>query len=497
MIQNGRALSEHIKRNLTKAAKIIDVSDSGDTNGYIEYLAADGITYRYELDMSTKYVTFGAVDDLSELAGPVSSLKFTCYAVSQNDNDLSSPISNLSTDVELTRFVEIAATVADHEQSDTEKNFKTSVYILVNGDSSVPLRKEPYSSLELDVALCANPELIQIDSTHYLCVYTGPGEDGWAAVLQVDTVGWTVSTSISFEFDENKGATPTLSKIDTYKYLCAYSGNIDNGYAVMLTVDPSDWTITKGTSLIFDNQNGQAPFLYRINNTHHLCVYQDKFDDGIALVLTVDESTGEISAETPLEFEIKDCHTPVLSQVDTTHYLCVYEGSQNSGWAVILTVNTTSWEVSAETPFEYNTVAGKTPSLSQIDSEHYLCTYAGISDNGYAVVLTVNTGNWEITAATPLMYNENKGCSPDLEWIKNGTFICAYEGPSVDAWANVLTADTDDWTVSTSLIFEYDPVSGETPSLARIDVDHYLCVYQGNNNDGWTCILNVRSPILP
>jgi len=496
-LQNGFALSEHIKRNLTKATKIIDVSDPGDTNGYIEYHAEERFTYRYELDMSTKYVTFGAVDDLSELAGPVSSLNFTCYAVSQDDNNLSSPISDLGANVELTRFVEVAAIVTDPEQTAVEKNFKIGVYILVNGNSSAPLHKEPDSSFELDVTSCANSELMQIDSTHYLCVYTGFGKDGWAAVLQVDTAGWTVGKSAPFEFDENKCATPALSKIDTYKYLCAYSGKNDNGYAVMLTVDPSDWTITKDISLTFDNQNGQYPSLYRINDTHHLCVYQGKHDDGFAVVLTVNGTTGEVSAETPLEFDTRDCHTPALSQVDPTHYLCVYEGSQNDGYAVVLTVNTTSWEIIAETPFKYDTVAGKTPSLSRIDSEHYLCAYAGVSNNGYAVVLTVNTVNWEITSAPPLIYNTNKVCSPDLARIENGTFLCVYEGPSVDAWGNILTVNTDDWTVSTGTAVEYDPVGGKTPSLAGINADHYLCVYQGGNNDGWSCILNVNPPILP
>lgn len=496
-IQNGRFLMEHIKRNLTMAVKITTARDPGHDQGYIEYLATDGITYRYELDPVTKYVTFGAVDDLSQLAGPVSSLKFTCYAVSQADNDLSTPISDLSADVELTRFVEVAATVADPGQPGIEKDFKTSVYFPVNGNSSGPIYKESDASFELNLNVCADPEVMQIDSTHYLCVYAGSGSDGWAVVLQVDTVNWTISKSTPFEFDASKGTMPVLSKISTYKYLCVYSGQSSDGYAVMLTVNPADWTITKGTALEFDNLNEKAPFLSRIDSTHHLCVYQGKHFDGFAVVLTVNESTGEINDETPLEFDTNDCLTPALTQVDATHYLCAYEGNQNDGWAVILTVNTGTWEITAETPFEYDPVAGKTPALGQIDSEHYLCAYAGTSDNGYAVVLTVDTGTWEITAETPLLYDVNKGWTPDIKWIADGSFICAYEGPSVDAWANILTVDTGDWTVSTSTLFEYDSVSGEAPSLDRIDTDRYLCVYQGSGNDGWACILNVNPPILP
>lgn len=496
-VQNGRFLMEHIKRNLSTAVKITAARDPSHDYGYIEYLATDAVTYRYEMDTATKYVTFGAVGDLSQLAGPVSSLKFTCYEVSQTNNDLSAPIADLVADVELTRFVEVAAVMTNPEKSGIEKEFKTSVYFPANGGSSAPLYREPNSSLELDLALCADPAVMQIDSTHYLCVYSGPGEDGWAVVLEVDTDDWTVSKSTPFEFDGGTGATPALSKIGTYKYLCAYTSGASKGYAVMLTVSPLDWTITKGTAHNFDGQGGTTPSLFRINNTHHLCVYEGKKSDGFAVVLTVNESTGEINAETPLEFDTSDCYAPALSQVDTTHYLCVYEGSLKKGVAVILTVNTTFWNISAETPFEYDSISAIVPAIGRIDAGHYLCTYAGLANKGYAVVLTVNTGTWRVTSGIPLVYNLNTGWTPDLGWIEDGTFLCAYEGPSLDAWANVLTVDTDDWTVGTSTIFEYDPVAGATPSLARIDTDHYLCVYQGDNNDGWACILNVNPPILP
>ncbi len=36
-LQNGRILTDHLNRNLSKAVKITAVSDSSETNGYIQF----------------------------------------------------------------------------------------------------------------------------------------------------------------------------------------------------------------------------------------------------------------------------------------------------------------------------------------------------------------------------------------------------------------------------------------------------------------------------
>jgi len=79
-----------------------------------------------------------------------------------------------------------------------------------------------------------SPALTRIDSTHYLCAYEGPGDDGWAVVLDVDPSDWTVTSGTSFEFDAVKGKSPALIKIDSAHHLCAYEGGSDDGWSIVL-----------------------------------------------------------------------------------------------------------------------------------------------------------------------------------------------------------------------------------------------------------------------
>ncbi|MEN6425641.1 MAG: type II secretion system protein [Phycisphaerales bacterium] len=86
MAQNARVLNEQLGRCLAGAGRITAVSSSASSDGYIQFEAADGAIYRCELEAGG-YVEFGPVGDLSELVGPVESLRFVCY----DGNDLSSP----------------------------------------------------------------------------------------------------------------------------------------------------------------------------------------------------------------------------------------------------------------------------------------------------------------------------------------------------------------------------------------------------------------------
>jgi type II secretory pathway pseudopilin PulG len=133
MLQNGRVLMTHMKRNLSKAVRITAVSDSSDPDGYIEFENNDGNTVRYDI-AGNNYVEYGVVGNLFDLAGPVSSLVFTCYDIC----DLSTPITNPA-DV---RVVKINATVTNSALSARSMSFTTEVYLRVNSQAASELPEE-------------------------------------------------------------------------------------------------------------------------------------------------------------------------------------------------------------------------------------------------------------------------------------------------------------------------------------------------------------------
>jgi carbohydrate-binding DOMON domain-containing protein len=93
---------------------------------------------------------------------------------------------------------------------------------------------------EFDTADGTWPALAQIDSDRFLCSYTGTGSDGWAVVLDVNTSAWTISKETPYEFDISNGQYPALVKIydgscaDDWRHLCAYTGPGTDGWSVVL-----------------------------------------------------------------------------------------------------------------------------------------------------------------------------------------------------------------------------------------------------------------------
>jgi len=119
-LQNGRVLIDHLNRNLSRAARITDVSDSAETDGYVEFEDNASNTLRYDIS-GNNYVEFGQVGSLNDLAGPVSQLLFVCY----DGNDMGTPI----TDVDDIRLVNVQATLTNASAGGRDLTVETSVYL--------------------------------------------------------------------------------------------------------------------------------------------------------------------------------------------------------------------------------------------------------------------------------------------------------------------------------------------------------------------------------
>ncbi|MCP4609596.1 MAG: type II secretion system protein [Planctomycetes bacterium] len=490
ILQNGRVLIDQLNRNLSKATRITAVSGPAEFNGYIEFMGNDANNLRFDINGTSNYVEFGPVGSLYDLAGPVSQLLFTCY----DGNDFDVPI----TDVNFIRFIKVQTNLTNPSAMGQDKAFTTSVYLRACGcgDAEGITKFTPF---EYDTLTGKTPALAQLDVTHYLCAYQGNLNDGWAVILTVDTDTGQITKETPFEFDTSNARTPALCRIDGTHYLCVYSGLGSDGWATVLTVNTGNWTISKEIPFEFDTTKGVMPALTQIDASHYLCAYQGNKDDGWAVVLTVNPADFSISKGTPFEFDTSNCDTPAMIQIDSTHYLCVYAGIFTRGMAVVLSVNPADWSISRGTPFEYDNPIGSSAVLEQIDTSHYLCAYHGFSEVGLAVVLTVNTGTWEITKETPFESDTIKGDSPALALVDPNNFLCTYTGELNDGWAVMLTVSTGTWEIAKGTPFEFDTDNGITPALEPVDPNNYLCVYDGTGTDGWSVILKpgYGSPLMP
>jgi prepilin-type N-terminal cleavage/methylation domain-containing protein len=489
ILQNGRVLINHLNNNLSRAVRIMAVSAPSDVKGTIKFQNTAGVTQVYELKNVGKYVEFGTQGNMYELAGPASSLKFTCYDA----------CDVATTDAAYIRSVQVSATFPNPAPLGQSKTFTTWVYLRANyqdDDGFSGLTQASASLFEFDMLDGRTPALCQIDSTHYLCAYEGKDGDGWAVVLEVNPNTWNVTKKMPFEFDPLDGKTPALAKIDGTHYLCAYEGKDEDGWAVVLDVNPVTWHITGNIPFEFDNEKALYPALAQIDTYHYLCVYQGKDDDGWAVVMSVQPWFWNVSLENSFEWETNRGKEPALAKINNTRYLCAYKGPDDDGWAVVLQVNPWSFNISKETPFEFDGQDCMAPELVKIDTTHYLCAYGGKDSDGWVVVLSVNGAGWTVSKYTPFEYDTTNGETPSLIWIKDNDYLCAYTGNGDKGDMVALRVATDTWDVSTTAFYQFDG-RGKVPALVRIDNSQCISADQGPGDDGWTGVLRYGVPVLP
>jgi hypothetical protein len=462
------------------------VSSSSETNGYIEFQDNDANNVRYDVNSISNYVEFGLVGNLSDLAGPVSQLQFTCYGAT----DLSIPI----TDVNSIRSVKVETTLINPASLDQNMTFTAQAYLRTNalpaGGGDISKMSEPW--LGFDLAYGYEPALCQLGPAEYLCAYRGGWAEGFARILNVDTIDWSVSASSALQFVAEEPALPDLVTVDNSHALCVYRGDKGDGWGCIFDATDRPNLVVQGT-FEFDTQFALQPVLCQIDNTHFLLVYQARQYDGTAVVLSVDTTAWTTTVETPFEFDTADCQYPEVVKVDDTHYLCTYS-RWGAGQAVVLTADPATWTVTKEIPYQVDThFRLGTPALVKLDNTHVLCAYSGQSDVGWAVVLTLDPVTWNITKETPVQIDSVLS-NPALCQIDNTKFLCAYTSALNAGTAVVLTVEPSNWSITKGTSFDFDTVNGEMPELVM--VDHYLCAYSGIDSDGYTGVLELSSGVI-
>jgi type II secretory pathway pseudopilin PulG len=214
-LQNGRVLMDHISRNLSRAKRITSVSASTVTNGYIQFVDYNDFNDRYDVAASDKYVEYGVVGSLSDLAGPVNSFKFTCY-------DANITLLSSVTDTNLIRLLKVDATIDNSASNGQDKAFTTWVYLRTGANASPTISitqpTDGNSSFTAPASITINTTVSDIDGT-VSKVYFYQG----ATLLGTDTISpynytWSSvaagSYSLTAKATDNDGAVTTSNTVN-------------------------------------------------------------------------------------------------------------------------------------------------------------------------------------------------------------------------------------------------------------------------------------------
>jgi len=331
-LQNGRVLMDHLYHNLSKAAQITAVSDSAETNGYIEFQDNAGATFRYDIGEDS-YVEFGPMGSLSELAGPVSQLQFACFDAC----DLDTPI----TDGNGIRSVKFTTTLLNPSAQGRDRTFTGRAYLRANTISfgatvspgvavSDEIEVEVFGRIDGisgDAAVSTNStgnNKVEVKDSGVIDgdVFVGPGGDpddviklwGWGQITgstgilsQVVDIPVPAAPSMGSSIGDrtySSGTTTISSNLHCDKFTIRYSAKVQiNGNVIILAEEEftiEDWgqlrlmaeaTLTLYTKDKFEarefaemNVNTADPSRLMIN---HLCGDPIELKDSSRLYATV------------------------------------------------------------------------------------------------------------------------------------------------------------------------------------------------------------------
>jgi len=301
------------------------------------------------------------------------------------------------------------------------------------------------SFLEFDTKSGITPSVAGIKDSHALCAYQGDKGDGFACII-FEKIPGTLQRSVPLEFDTADCIYPVLSKIYTQGYdhhfLCVYFNNASSIRTLVLTASITDTVmqLTDGPTTSFTCDLVCQPALIRIDDTHHLCAYRGSNLRHWAVILTVNPSDWTVSTETP--FEVTPslyAYEPALARIDDTHYLYALTSNIGQGCVAVITINTSNWTITKDTAYDYYqfSEAASNIELCQIDSTSFLCAYTG-GGSGLATIFTINPGDWSMSHTAPFTFETSFCSEPVLFKVDDTHYLCAYAGLDNDGYVGVL-----------------------------------------------------------
>lgn len=305
----------------------------------------------------------------------------------------------------------------------------------------------------------------------------------------------SVQTAVNMNFDR-VGALQTRPGIGAYAD--DLTGEIQNFGTLNNSVIPSGYTsLTKMLPTdTFETVRCDDMSSARVDDTHVILSWKGVDGDGYIQVMKFDVTTGEMTPmATALEFDASNGSSNAIIRVDGTHFLNLWSGTTNHGFAQIFTIDG-AYEVTAiGSPFEFdNANAISSIDVAQIDANHFIAFHSA-GTTGAVLALAVNLGTWAVTAAgatftfeaTSVSYNS---CASSGD----GThFVNFWRGVDGDGFTQAFAVNLGTWAITKiGTALEYDTSSSDYNSACALgDGKHFVNFWSTTSQLGLARVFNM------
>jgi len=358
------------------------------------------------------------------------------------------------------------------------------------------------SSLEYDTAKATWTSAKAVDENHFINVWQTGTNRSLLQVFEVNTTTWAVTTAGAILDLTIEGSANDIIPIpgDPNHFFLSYEDRIDDdGFAQIVEVNTTTWAVTTSAALFeFAAANGEGPRTVPVDDNHFLIVYRNSGNDGVSEVLEVNTTTWVITTtDGSFIFDYQQGYNLRIINIPDfqNKALVVYKGgSFGYGTAIVLDVNTSTWEVTAAVSrFTFSAEAAREdPDIRAVDANHFF-----FSAEGLAYVLAVNTTTWAITTASAAFEYDalSASVSAGIASMDANHFAVPYRKNSGEGLVQVLAVDTTTYEITTTsdaiLEFDTDVINQVDPE--RIDDSHFIAFWTGTSSDGFVQVFTVTT----
>ena len=345
--------------------------------------------------------------------------------------------------------------------------------------------------LEFDIGQGSYPDVVPVSGDIYALAYTGPGNDGWLATVEITPDGLITDTVVdSWEFNGNLGRAPDIIHVSGTVYAVAYEGPGSDGF--IITVDiATDGTITNAVIdiLEYDTTNGDTPSLLHVSGDFYAIAYTGGGTDG--WLATVEIATNGVITNTvvdSLEFDATTGIDPNLSHISGDIYAIVYTSSANKGDLITLEIATNGLiTATLVDSWQFEPSQCDNPTLFNIAGDIYALVFRGVNNDGDIATVEISTAGVITKSLIDIyQFDLSNGLSPSIVNVQGDYYAIAYVGDGSDGFLVTLEV-LSDGTITHLVgdVLEYDTSQGLDPYLFPITTDIHAIAYAGDANDGF------------
>jgi hypothetical protein len=221
------------------------------------------------------------------------------------------------------------------------------------------------------------------DGINFLCTYMDGNYQLSSCVLAVQTSDWSISLAVAPALiDAVSIHDPEVMQVTTSEYLCVYSevvGSGSQGKAALIQVNLNTGTVAPVITTVFDANGCHGPELTQRGLSLFTCIYGGVGNQGKACSMIADVNLGNIAPSSVVDFA-GQVHQPDVVELEQDRFLCAYTGDDSAGpgagEAMVYRVDPINGSIITESTLTFDASCGEYPLLTAMSDSRFFLSYS-------------------------------------------------------------------------------------------------------------------------